>query len=133
MNNNNNTEYGIEITLKEPDDFLKIKETLTRLGIKSKKGDTLYQSVHILHKRGKYYLIHFKELFLLDGKDADFSDDDFMRRNTICVLLSEWKLCKLVRPDSVSLRIPTSEIGIIPFKDKKNYTLVSKYTVGNKK
>jgi hypothetical protein len=124
--------HGIEITLPTPDDFLKIKETLTRIGIKSKKDNTLYQSVHILHKRGQYFLIHFLELFLLDGKVADFSDDDFKRRNTISKLISEWGMCKIVNPSEIELQLPVGDITIIPYKEKKNYTLVAKYTVGAK-
>lgn len=125
--------HGIEITLPTPDDFLKIKETLTRIGIKSKRDNILYQSCHILHKRGKYYILNFKEFFLLDGKEADFSDDDFRRRNTITKLLEQWGICKVVNPEDISLLVPISEITIIPFKEKKNYQLVSKYTVGGRK
>ena len=125
--------YGVEITLPTPDDFLKIKETLTRIGIKSKRDNTLYQSCHILHKRGKYYIMAFKELFLLDGKEADFSDDDFRRRNTIAKLLEQWGICKVVDKEDIEIVVPISEIAIIPFKEKKNFQLLSKYTIGGKK
>jgi Bacteriophage translational regulator len=126
-------QYGVEITLPQPDSFLLCKETLTRLGIKSKKSNILYQSAHILHKRGLYYIISFKELFLLDGKEADFTDDDFRRRNTIAKLLNQWGICKIVDMNTVELVVPISDIAIIPFKEKKNYELISKYTVGSRK
>lgn len=129
----NTIKYGVEITLPTPDDFLKIKETLTRIGIKSKRDNTLYQSCHILHKRGSYYIMNFKELFLLDGKEAEFTDDDFRRRNTIARLLAQWGICKIVNPNDVELVVPFSEIAVIPFKEKKNFNLVSKYTVGGRK
>lgn len=125
--------FGVEITLPHPDSFNILRESLTRIGIKSKRGDILYQSCHILHKRGKYYIMAFKELFLLDGREADFSDDDFRRRNTIAKLLDNWGICKIVDTNDVELVVPLSEIAIIPFKDKKNYELVSKYTVGGRK
>lgn len=125
--------YGVEITLEDPDKFLILKESLTRLGLKSKNSKVLYQSVHILHKRGRYFLLHFKEFFALDGKDTDFSDDDYRRRNTIARLVSEWGLCKIVNMSNIEVQVPVSEIAIIPFKDKKNYQLVSKYTVGGRK
>lgn len=125
--------HGVEIRLKTPDDFLKIKETLTRIGVKSKKGNVLYQSAHILHKRGNYYILHFKEFFLLDDKQTDFNDDDFRRRNTIAKLISEWGMCEIVNIDDVDLVFPISDIGILPYKDKKDWQLVSKYTVGGKK
>jgi hypothetical protein len=125
--------FGVEVTLPSPDSFLLAKETLTRLGIKSKKGNTLYQSVHILHKRGIYYAVHFLELFKIDGKDADFCDDDFRRRNTITKLLDQWGIWNIVDKSSVELTVPISEIAIIPFKEKKNYELISKYTVGGRK
>lgn len=124
--------YGVEITLKSPDDFLKIKETLTRIGVKSKKNNILYQSVHILHKRGRYFLLHFKEFFLLDKKTADFCDDDFRRRNTIAKLIEQWGMCKIINASDVEICMPMSEISILPHKDKKDWQLVSKYTVGSK-
>jgi Bacteriophage translational regulator len=125
--------FGVEITLPTPDDFLKIKETLTRIGIKSKRENILYQSCHILHKRGRYYIMNFKELFLLDGKEADFSDDDFRRRNTIAKLLEQWGICKIVNKEDIEIVVPISEISIIPFKEKKNFQLLSKYTIGGRK
>ena len=126
-------EYGVEVLLENPDDFLKIKETLTRIGIKSKKIKTLYQSVHILHKRGRYFLLSFKEFFLLDKKEADFSDDDFRRMNTIAKLIAQWGMCEIVFPDDIQLTLPISDIAIIPHKEKKDYILVSKYAVGGRK
>lgn len=124
----------IEITLKEPENFLKIKETLTRIGVSSRKDNTLFQSCHILHKRGKYYLVHFKELFLLDGKSANFSDDDIGRRNTIANLLEEWDLIEIVNKDKSSDPVaPLFQIKIIPFKDKGKWNLEAKYNIGNKK
>ena len=124
--------YGVEILLDNPDSFNIIKESLTRIGIKSKKENILYQSCHLLHKRGKYYVIHFLELFQLDGKQANFSEDDFRRRNSIAKLLNQWKLCKLVNPADVELVVLPTEISIIPFKEKKNFQLVSKYKIGKK-
>lgn len=132
MEQNEKFGYGVEITLKSPDDFLKIKETLTRIGIKSKRENILYQSIHILHKRGRYFLISFKELFMIDKKIADFTDDDFRRRNTIAKLISEWGMCKIVYPNDVELTTHISEIAILPYKEKKNWQLVSKYSIGSK-
>jgi hypothetical protein len=123
----------IEISINEKDDFLKVKETLTRIGIASRKDNTLYQSCHILHKQGKYYITHFKELFALDGKETDFSENDISRRNTIANLLAEWGLITLVDPaKSADLVAPISQIKIIAFKDKNNWNLQSKYNIGNK-
>ena len=124
----------IEVTLAEPDDFLKVKETLTRIGIASKKDKTLYQSCHILHKQGKYYVVHFKQLFLLDGKKSDFTEDDKARLNTIANLLHDWELVDLV--DEKKSENPTSslsQIKIITHKDKNEWTLVAKYTLGKTK
>lgn len=124
----------VEVRLGEQDDFLKVKETLTRIGVASRKENTLYQSCHILHKQGKYYIVHFKELFALDGKPTNFSDDDKGRRNTIANLLEEWGLIKIVDTDQVTEpRLPLSQVKILPFKDKANWTLVSKYNIGRKK
>lgn len=126
-------ETFVEVTLKEKEDFLKIKETLTRIGIASKKDKTLYQSCHILHKQGKYYIVHFKELFLLDGKNSDFTDEDKGRRNTIANLLSEWNLLKLA--DSKKSEDPVSSLSlikIVSFKEKDLWTLVPKYQIGKK-
>ena len=123
----------LEIELKNPDDFLKIKETLTRIGVASKKQQILYQSCHILHKQGRYYIVHFKELFLLDGKPSDFTDNDKARRNSIAILLQEWSLVKIV--DDKSIRedvVPLNQLKILTFKDKENWELIQKYNLGNK-
>lgn len=129
-----NLEQLIEVVLNEPDDFLKVKETLSRIGVASKKEKTLYQSCHILHKQGKYYIVHFKELFLLDGKKSDFSDDDIGRRNTIANLLDEWELCDLVNPEKSKNPIaPLNQIKIIPHKEKTDWNLVTKYNIGKKR
>ena len=124
----------VEVTLVEQDDFLKVRETLTRIGVSSRKEKVLYQSCHILHKQGKYYIVHFKELFLLDGKFSDFSDDDKARRNTIANLLHEWQLCDLVTPaKSKDLVAPLSQIKIISHKEKNDWNLVAKYNIGKKR
>lgn len=129
-----NLEDLIQVVLNEPDDFLKVKETLSRIGIASKKEKTLYQSCHILHKQGKYYIVHFKELFLLDGKFSDFSDDDKARRNTIANLLHEWQLCDLVAPaKSEDPVAPLSQVKIISHKEKGEWNLVTKYNIGKKR
>jgi hypothetical protein len=129
-----NLEDLIQVVLNEPDDFLKVKETLSRIGVASKKEKTLYQSCHILHKQGKYYIVHFKELFLLDGKKSDFDDDDKARRNTIANLLHEWNLCDLVNPNkSKDLTAPLSQIKIISHKEKSEWNLVAKYNIGRKR
>lgn len=122
----------VEVRLGEQDDFLKVKETLTRIGVASRKDQSLYQSCHILHKQGKYYIVHFKELFMLDGKPANFSDDDKGRRNTIASLLDEWGLVKIVDQDKVADKLPLNQIKILPFKEKDQWTLVSKYNIGRK-
>jgi len=124
----------VEVSLLEPEDFLKIKETLTRIGVASKKDNTLYQSCHILHKQGKYYIVHFKELFMLDGKPSNFSEDDMSRRNTITTLLEQWGLLKVVRPEYIAeLIVPISQIKIISHKEKDNWELVAKYNIGRRK
>lgn len=124
----------IEVRLSEPDDFLKVKETLSRIGVASKKEKTLYQSCHILHKQGKYYIVHFKQLFLLDGKSSDFSDEDRGRVNTIANLLAEWKLVTLVDESKSEQPItPLSQIKIIPHKEKLEWNLVTKYNIGKKR
>jgi hypothetical protein len=124
----------VEVILKEDDNFLKIRETLTRIGVASKKDNTLYQSCHILHKQGKYYIVHFKELFALDGKPADFSENDIARRNTVTNLLKEWKLIDIIDNDKIDNPIaPISQIKIISHTDKKNWKLVPKYNIGKKK
>jgi hypothetical protein len=129
-----NLEELIEVNLKEPDDFLKVRETLSRIGVASRKEKTLYQSCHILHKQGRYFILHFKELFLLDGKTSDFSDEDIGRRNTIVNLLSEWDLVDLVNPKKSSEPLaPLSLIKIISHKEKGDWKLIAKYTVGKKR
>jgi len=124
----------VEIKLKQPDDFLKVKETLTRIGVASKKDKTLYKSCHILHKQSRYYIVHFKELFMLDGKPSNFSDNDAARRNTIVNLLAEWDLVQIVDNDKVNDNIvPINQLKIISFKEKDEWNLVAKYNIGNKK
>ena len=124
----------LEVKLKNEDDFLKVKETLTRKGVASRKDKTLYQSCHILHKRGKYYIVHFKELFALDGKNTDFEDNDLGRRNAIANLLSEWGLVEVVNKDKSSLPVaPLSQIKIISYKEKNEWELTAKYNIGKKR
>jgi len=124
----------VEVKLNNQDHFLKIRETLSRIGVASKKDKTLYQSCHILHKRGKYYIVHFKELFLLDGKNSDFSDEDKGRRNTIANLIHEWELADLVDPKKSENPVaPLSQIKIISHKEKDEWNLVTKYTIGKKR
>lgn len=124
----------IEVTLDEPDDFLKVRETLSRIGVASKKDKTLYQSCHILHKQGRYFILHFKELFMLDGKPSNFSEEDVARRNTIVNLLNEWNLVKLVDPSKSSDPVANlSLIKIISHKEKNDWSLITKYTVGKKR
>lgn len=124
----------LEVRLKNEDDFLKVKETLTRIGVASRKDKTLYQSCHILHKRGKYYIVHFKELFALDGKNTDFEDNDLGRRNTITNLLAEWGLVELVNKSRSEQPVaPLSQIKIISHKEKDEWQLVTKYNIGKKK
>ena len=127
-------ENMVEVTLKEKDDFLKVKETLTRIGVASRKEKTLYQSCHILHKQQKYYVVHFKELFALDGKPYNFGDTDIARRNTIANLLSEWELLTLVNPLKTEEPIlPLNQLKIISFSEKSEWTLTPKYNIGKKK
>lgn len=124
----------VEVKLKSQDDFLKIRETLSRIGVASKKDKTLYQSCHILHKQGKYYIVHFKELFLLDGKNSDFSDEDKARRNTIANLIHEWELADLADERKSSDPVaPLSQIKIISHKEKNEWTLITKYNIGKKR
>ena len=125
-------ENMLEVTLKQPDDFLKIRETLSRIGVASRKDKTLFQSCHILHKQGKYYIVHFKELFALDGKTATLSINDIQRRNTISALLQDWSLLSVVRPEELENKAPLSQIKIIAFKDKKEWNLETKYNIGKK-
>jgi hypothetical protein len=129
-----NLDNLVEVTIAEDEDFLKIKETLTRIGIASRKENKLYQSCHILHKQGKYYIVHFKELFALDGKPTDFSDEDKGRRNTITNLLKEWGLLSVVNIEKLeSPRAPMGQIKIIPHKEKIEWTLEAKYNIGRKR
>ena len=124
----------VEVTLKEDEDFLKIRETLTRIGVASRKDKTLFQSCHILHKQGRYYICHFKELFSLDGKPANFTEDDISRRNTITNLLAEWGLVKLVSEDKSKDPVaPLSQIKVLPHKEKDGWTLSAKYNIGKKR
>jgi len=124
-------EQMFEVLLKEPDDFLKIRETLSRIGVASRKERKLYQSCHILHKQGKYYIVHFKELFALDGKNTNLSENDIARRNTIVKLLGDWGLVTMKgTPEPVA---PLSQIKIIAFKEKEEWTLETKYNIGKKK
>ncbi|AFD02762.1 translation repressor [Synechococcus phage S-MbCM6] len=123
----------IQVSLKEPDDFLKVRETLTRIGVASKKVKKLYQSCHILHKKGQYYIVHFKELFALDGKRANLSENDMQRRNRIIKLLSDWGLVEIVKEDAVTDAAPLSQIKVIAYKEKTEWTLESKYNIGKKR
>jgi len=123
----------VEVRLKSEDDFLKVRETLTRIGVASKKDQRLYQSCHILHKQGRYYIVHFKELFLLDGKPSDFSDEDKARRNSIANLIAEWGLVQLIDP--IKSKEPVamlSQIKVLPYKEKNEWELVTKYNIGKK-
>ena len=129
-----NIEEMVECTLKEPDDFLKIRETLTRIGVASRKDKTLFQSCHILHKQGRYFIVHFKELFALDGKPTNFSENDQARRNTIANLLSEWGLILLVNSERTSeLTVPLNQLKILAYKENEDWTLTAKYNIGSKK
>ena len=129
--NNWTQEQMLEVVLKEPDDFLKIRETLSRIGVASRKERKLYQSCHILHKQGRYYIVHFKELFALDGKETNLSENDIARRNTIANLLSDWGLVE-VKGDSTPTA-PLSQIKIISFKEKYEWILETKYNIGKKR
>lgn len=124
----------VEVKLANEDDFLKVRETLTRIGVASKKDQILYQSCHILHKQGKYYIVHFKELFALDGKPTDITEDDYSRRNTIANLIAEWGLVTLVEVEKSKQPVsPLSQIKVLPFKEKNQWSLVAKYNIGHKK
>lgn len=124
----------VEVRLKNPEDFLKIKETLTRIGVASRKDQTLYQSCHILHKQRRYFIVHFKELFALDGKPTNFAEEDEMRRNTIVNLLEEWGLVEIVNPDMTKDKIaPISQIKVLSHKEKSDWILEAKYTIGKKR
>ncbi len=121
----------LEITLNEPDDFLKIRETLTRIGVASRKDQKLYQSCHILHKQGRYFIVHFKELFLLDGKPSNLIENDLERRNTIVTLLADWGLLTIITPAMIKNLAPLRQIKVIPFKEKTQWELCPKYNIGN--
>ena len=124
----------LEISFKENDDFLKIRETLTRIGVASRKDRTLYQSCHILHKRGRYYLVHFKELFALDGKESSITENDLGRRNAIAKLLEEWELLSIINVSKAQEPLaPMSQIKVLPHKEKSEWNLVAKYNIGNAK
>ena len=123
----------LEVLLVQPDDFLKVRETLTRIGVASRKDKILFQSCHILHKQGKYYVVHFKELFALDGKQTDLTENDLERRNTIAKLLSDWELVKIIDTAKFTDLAPLSQIKIIAFKDKGEWDLQTKYNIGNKR
>jgi len=122
----------VEVTLNEPDDFLKVRETLTRIGVASRKEKKLYQSCHILHKQGRYYIVHFKELFALDGKHANLTPNDVQRRNRIARLLSDWGLIAVVKEDAVVDIAPLNQIKVLAFKDKSEWILEQKYNIGKK-
>lgn len=123
----------LEVTLVKPDDFLKVRETLTRIGVASRKEKILYQSCHILHKQGRYFIVHFKELFALDGKQADLTDNDLQRRNTIAKLLSDWGLVHILNPKNFTDLAPLSQIKVIAYKDKDEWDLQTKYNIGKKR
>lgn len=122
----------LEVTLNEPDDFLKVRETLTRIGVASRKDNKLYQSCHILHKQGRYFIVHFKELFLLDGKPSNLMENDIQRRNTIATLMSDWGLITVVDTAQASEKAPLRQIKVIPYRDKGNWELCPKYNIGQK-
>ena len=124
-------EQMLEISLKEPDDFLKVRETLSRIGVASRKERKLYQSCHILHKQGRYYIVHFKELFALDGKETNLSENDIARRNTIAKLLDDWDLVKLL--GNAEPVAPLSQIKVLSYREKEEWTLETKYNIGKKK
>ena len=136
MEENNIVEWNptsmLEISLNEPDDFLKVRETLTRIGVASRKDKKLFQSCHILHKQGRYFIVHFKELFLLDGKKSNLEENDIARRNTIAQLMSDWGLISIETVDQVKPLAPMRQIKIIPFKEKSEWELCPKYNIGNK-
>ena len=122
----------LEVSLTNPDDFLKVRETLSRIGVASRKDQILYQSCHILHKQGRYFIVHFKELFALDGKEANITAGDIERRNTIAGLLSDWGLLKIVVPAKAEQRVSLSQIKVVSFKEKADWTLTAKYNIGKK-
>ncbi len=126
-------EQMVEIALNEPDDFLKVRETLTRIGVASRKEKKIYQSCHILHKQGRYFLVHFKELFALDGKHANLTQNDIQRRNRIAQLLADWGLISIVDLEKIQDIAPLNQIKVLAYKDKQEWTLETKYNIGSKK
>ena len=125
--------HMVEVRLHQPDDFLKVRETLTRIGVASRGENKLYQSCHILHKQGRYFIVSFKELFLLDGKTSDFSENDIQRRNRITKLLSDWGLVDVVNEQAIEDMAPVGQIKILPYKEKQDWQLIPKYSIGNKR
>ena len=132
LDNSWHPEKMLEVQLKEPDDFLKVRETLTRIGVASRKDKKLFQSCHILHKQGRYFIVHFKELFALDGKFANFSENDIERRNTIAQLLGDWGLITILHKENAENKAPLSQIKVLAFKDKSDWDLQAKYNIGKK-
>jgi len=128
-----NSDMMIEVSLSEPDDFLKVRETLTRIGVASRKEKKLYQSCHILHKQGRYYIVHFKELFALDGKHANLTVNDIQRRNRIIKLISDWGLVNVINPELVTDIAPLNQIKVLAYKEKNDWVLEQKYSIGKKK
>ena len=132
LDNSWHPENMLEVQLKEPDDFLKVRETLTRIGVASRKDKKLFQSCHILHKQGRYFIVHFKELFALDGKEANLTDNDTERRNTIAHLLSDWGLIAIINTSVAEKKAPLSQIKVLRFKEKGEWDLQAKYKIGKK-
>jgi len=132
LDNSWHPENMLEVQLKEPDDFLKVRETLTRIGVASRKDKKLFQSCHILHKQGRYFIVHFKELFALDGKEANLTDNDIERRNTIAQLLADWGLIAIINATVAEKKAPLSQIKVLAFKEKSEWDLQAKYNIGKK-
>ena len=132
LDNSWHPEKMLEVNLKEPDDFLKVRETLTRIGVASRKDKKLFQSCHILHKQGRYFIVHFKELFALDGKEANLTENDIERRNTIAQLLSDWGLIAIINTTVAEKKAPLSQIKVLSFKEKSEWDLQAKYNIGKK-
>ena len=125
--------YGVEVLLNSPEDFLKIAETLTRVGVAARNENKLYQTCHILHKRGRYAIMHFKEMLALDGNETNYNDEDEARRNKIVQLLEQWRLVKAIEPSAIANQIDISKIRVIPYRDKRAWILIPKYTIGKRK
>ena len=132
LDNSWNPDSMLEVQLKEPDDFLKVRETLTRIGVASRKDKKLFQSCHILHKQGRYFIVHFKELFALDGKEANLTENDIERRNTIAQLLADWGLIAIINATVAEKKAPLSQIKVLSFKEKGEWDLQAKYNIGKK-